>query len=116
MGAIIIPHPYWEFAVTFPQAYTVILEPEEDGGFSVHCPALPGCHSQGDTREEALANVLEAILLVREVLLDEHRPPPQETPDVVSKEVAEILKARDEDGLPLTVEAIQVQLPAGIAA
>lgn len=40
--------------------YRVILEPDE-GGFAVWVPALPGCVSQGDTREEALANIREAI-------------------------------------------------------
>jgi len=43
--------------------YTVILEQEADGGYVVHTPALPGCVSQGDTREEALANIREAIQL-----------------------------------------------------
>ncbi len=43
--------------------YTAILEPEEDGGFHVWCPALKGCHSQGDTKEEALANIQEAVAL-----------------------------------------------------
>jgi predicted RNase H-like HicB family nuclease len=43
--------------------YTVLLEPEEGGGFAVSVPALPGCISQGETREEALANVREAISL-----------------------------------------------------
>jgi len=41
--------------------YTVILEREADGGFVVSVPVLPGCVSQGDTREEALANIREAI-------------------------------------------------------
>ena len=42
--------------------YRVILEPDfEDGGYVVSCPALPGCHSQGETREEALANIRDAI-------------------------------------------------------
>lgn len=41
--------------------YRVILEPEEDGGYAVWVPALPGCVSQGDTRAEALVNILEAI-------------------------------------------------------
>ena len=40
--------------------YRVILEPDESG-FAVWVPALPGCVSQGDTREEALANIREAI-------------------------------------------------------
>jgi len=43
--------------------YTVLLEPEQDGGFVVSVPALPGCISQGDTREDALANIREAISL-----------------------------------------------------
>lgn len=41
--------------------YTVILEPEADGGFSASVPDLPGCASQGDTYEEAVANIAEAI-------------------------------------------------------
>ena len=41
--------------------YTVILEREADGGYVVTVPALPGCISQGDTREEALRNIHEAI-------------------------------------------------------
>jgi len=41
--------------------FKVVLEPEEEGGYSVHCPALKGCHSQGETMEEALANIKEAI-------------------------------------------------------
>lgn len=44
----------------------VILEPSEQGGFTVYVPALPGCISEGETREEALANVREAIALYLE--------------------------------------------------
>ena len=43
--------------------YTVVLEREEDGGYVVSVPALPGCVSQGDTRNEALDNIREAIEL-----------------------------------------------------
>lgn len=43
--------------------YTVILEREADGGYVVSVPALPGCVSQGDNRDEALANIREAIQL-----------------------------------------------------
>lgn len=47
--------------------FRVLLQPDiEDGGFNVSCPALPGCHSQGDTVEEALINILEAIELCLE--------------------------------------------------
>lgn len=41
----------------------VVLTPDEDGGFAVECPVIPGCISQGDTREEALANIRDAIAL-----------------------------------------------------
>jgi predicted RNase H-like HicB family nuclease len=41
--------------------YTVILEKEADGGYVASVPVLPGCVSQGDTREEALTNIREAI-------------------------------------------------------
>ncbi|WDL99601.1 type II toxin-antitoxin system HicB family antitoxin [Alicyclobacillus sp. ALC3] len=41
--------------------FEVILTPEESGGFTVSCPAIPGCFSEGDTEEEALANIREAI-------------------------------------------------------
>jgi antitoxin HicB len=44
--------------------YSVILEPEADGGFSVIVPALPEAHTQGDTIEEALANAREVIIAV----------------------------------------------------
>lgn len=40
---------------------------ESDEGFAVSCPALPGCHSQGATHDEALANIREAIVLWLEV-------------------------------------------------
>jgi predicted RNase H-like HicB family nuclease len=44
----------------------VDLIPEKDGGFSAVCPQLPGCQSCGDTREEAIANIREAIELYLE--------------------------------------------------
>ncbi len=41
--------------------FEVVLQPDEEGGFSVFVPGLPGCASQGDTREEALVMITEAI-------------------------------------------------------
>jgi antitoxin HicB len=41
--------------------FRVIIEQDEDGVFVAHCPALPGCISQGATRQEAQANIKEAI-------------------------------------------------------
>ncbi len=45
----------------------VLLRPETVGGYSVSVPALPGCFSQGETRDEALANIREAAELWLEV-------------------------------------------------
>lgn len=95
--------------------FTVILEPEADGGYSVICPAIPGCVSQGDSLEEALDNIREAILLCLEVRGEEGLPPPNETPDVVAEEVRACLKDRAEDGLPLTIETREVEVEAEVA-
>jgi predicted RNase H-like HicB family nuclease len=63
--------------------YTVIFERESEGGYHVFCPALKGCHSQGETYEEALANITEAIELFIESLLADNEPIPFE--DVIVK-------------------------------
>ena len=47
--------------------FYAVFEQEEDGGFSVSVPALPGCFSQGDTFEEAKSNIEEAMSLYLEV-------------------------------------------------
>jgi len=49
----------------------VVLEAAEEGGFTVYAPSLPGCISEGETEEEALANIKEAIELYLEPLEDE---------------------------------------------
>ncbi len=49
----------------------VVLEPGEDGGYTVYVPSLPGCISEGDTREGALANIREAIELYLEPIEDD---------------------------------------------
>jgi len=46
----------------------VVLEPSDDGGFTVYVPSLPGCVSEGETEEEALANIRDAIELYLELL------------------------------------------------
>ncbi len=58
--------------------YTIIAEREEDGGYHVFCPALKGCHSQGDTLEEAIENVEEAVSLYIESLKAHGEPVPAE--------------------------------------
>ncbi len=64
--------------------FTATLERDEDGVWIAECPSIPGCVSQGQTRDEALANVKEAIALCLEV--------------------------RAEQGMPLTVETQQVEV------
>lgn len=49
----------------------VVLEASEEGGFTVYVPALPGCISEGDSREEALENIREAIELYLEPVEDD---------------------------------------------
>ncbi len=64
--------------------FTVTLERDEDGVWVAECPSIPGCVSQGKTRQEVLANIQEAIALCLEV--------------------------RAERGMPLTVETKQVEV------
>jgi predicted RNase H-like HicB family nuclease len=49
----------------------VVLEPSDEGGYTVYVPSLPGCISEGDSREEALANIREAIELYVEPVEDD---------------------------------------------
>lgn len=50
----------------------VVLEPSDEGGYTAIVPALPGCISEGDTREEALRNIREAIELYLEPVDDDN--------------------------------------------
>lgn len=66
----------------------MVLEREEEGGYSVWVPALPGCASQGETREEALANIKEAIEVYLEGLKLHGLPLPEDTAEEATVEVA----------------------------
>lgn len=66
--------------------FHVIIDRDEDGMWVVTCPAIPGCVSQGKTREEALENIRDAI--------------------------RNCLQVRAERGMPLTVETQQVEVTA----
>ena len=55
----------------------VMLEPSEEGGFTAYAPSLPGCISEGDSREEALKNIREAIDLYLEPVEDDDSFNPQ---------------------------------------
>jgi len=58
--------------------YTVILIPEEKGGYSVEVPALPGCYKQGETKEKAISMAKEAIELYLESCQAHNELIPQE--------------------------------------
>lgn len=64
--------------------FLTTLERDEDGVWIAECPSIPGCVSQGETRDEAIANIREAI--------------------------AACLEVRAELGMPLTIETRQVEV------
>ena len=59
-------------------SYTVLLEKESDGGYHAFCPILKGCHSQGDSFEEAIENITEAIELYIESLRADNQSIPRD--------------------------------------
>jgi predicted RNase H-like HicB family nuclease len=61
----------------------VVLYPGEDGYMVAEVPSLPGCISQGKSREEALANVREAISLHVDVLRERGEPVPDDNVEMV---------------------------------
>lgn len=68
---------YWTVMSNYQ--YTIILQPDpEEGGYTVTVPALPGCVTQGETIEEAIAMAKDAIRLHVEALIAEGEPVPQE--------------------------------------
>lgn len=70
-----------------PMKYTVVLEREADGGYVATAPVLPGCFSQGDDRQEALANIREAI----ELYVEDCRLAGDPVPEEDSVEYVELL-------------------------
>lgn len=59
--------------------YTIILHPDaEEGGYTVTVPALPGCTTQGETLEEAIAMAKDAIRLYIDTLIADGAPVPEE--------------------------------------
>ncbi len=70
--------------------FQVVLTPDpEAGGYVVSCPSLPGCYSQGDTVEEAMANIKEAIELTIEDMKDHGEPIPGKAPSLIGSVVVE---------------------------
>ncbi|MDP6156715.1 MAG: type II toxin-antitoxin system HicB family antitoxin [Candidatus Thermoplasmatota archaeon] len=70
--------------------YKVIMEPDENGGYIVTCPSFTGCYSQGDTIEEALANIREAILLCIEDIEEEGEEIPDPSRSLIATVMVEV--------------------------
>ena len=68
--------------------YSVVVHQAEEGGFWVNVPALPGCYSQGESVEETLGNVKEAIELYLETLKDDGQDTPRDADVVFQVSVA----------------------------
>jgi predicted RNase H-like HicB family nuclease len=69
--------------------YTVIVEKGRESGYIAYAPALKGCVSQGETREQVLENIKEAIEVYVEALIEDGLPVPTEVgKDMVDLEVA----------------------------
>lgn len=67
--------------------YTVLIEKNEDDGYTVTVPSLPGCISEGDTWDDAIANITEAIEGYLDVLDELHKPIPVEITVQTHKEI-----------------------------
>lgn len=74
--------------MTIVMQYSVVVHEAEEGGFWVEVPALPGCYSQGESLEETLENVREAISLYLEVIRDEGQDAPNDADVVFQVSVA----------------------------
>jgi predicted RNase H-like HicB family nuclease len=70
--------------------YTVILEPQEEGGFTARCVELPGAISEGETKAEALENIKEALALVLEVLREDLESQSRGKAEVLKVELADV--------------------------
>ena len=97
--------------------FTVILDREPEGGYSVYCPSLPGCCSQGKDRAEALAMIREAIELVWEVVEERKKTeaivadlPLAETAELIAAELRAALEFRLEEGDPVAMELVGVEV------
>ncbi len=66
--------------------YRILIEQDEDGMFVVECPTLPGCVSQGKTRNEALENIKDAIKGYLDSLMKHNEP----IPPTIQEEIVEI--------------------------
>lgn len=67
------------------RSFPVVLIPRPEGGYFVQCPVLPGCYSQGETVEECLTNIREAIELAIEDLTATGQAIPSVGPAIITE-------------------------------
>ena len=70
------------FGHNLTMKFPTVIYPDEDGMWIVECPAIPDCVSQGQTRDEAMENIKEAVALCLEVRVERGMPLTLETSDV----------------------------------
>ncbi len=83
----------------------VLLFPGEDGFWVAECPSLPGCVSQGTTKEEAISNIKEAIQGYIQALEEDHLPVPEERFEALVVAEAECHPRESGDPVEFTTEA-----------
>ena len=89
--------------------FTIILEPQEEEGYTTYCPALPGCVSQGNTLDEAMDTMSEFMVFTLAMRRQEGYQIPHETADIIGQEITRILRERSDAGLSLTIETREVE-------
>lgn len=82
----------------------VLSRDPEAGGFTASCPAMPGAASQGETRDETLANMAEAMAAWMDAAEERGTTPLPETANLIANEVAFVLGWRAEEGWDLAIE------------
>jgi predicted RNase H-like HicB family nuclease len=70
--------------------YTVVLEPQDEGGFTVRCLELPGAITQGESRKEAIENIKEAIGLILDVMREDMESLNRTNAEVFQVELADV--------------------------
>jgi predicted RNase H-like HicB family nuclease len=71
--------------MTSPKSFPVVLIPQPEGGYFVQCPTLPGCYSQGESVEECLTNIREAIEMTVEDLAASGEAIPDSGPTIITE-------------------------------
>ncbi len=89
---------------------TVVLSPAEDYGYTVVCPALPGAVTEGETMDDALANMKDEAESWLLAWMEDGNPTPEETAEMVQVEIDQCLADRAQEGLPPVIETREIEI------